>query len=180
MLLEPFAQIDVGAQEVRGRRTRSVPFVLEADHGGGDLQHAQGLVVLLGLGHRRAEVAFSRHQHGGRLDVADVHEGGAAQVLGGVVPGEFLEVAVPAGAVGGADERQPVGDGAVGGGRGEAVGVADDPRREHAAARAAVDEHVALVHVAALDHEVHAGHEVVEVLAGVGVLDRVAEGAAVA
>ena len=95
-------------------------------------------------------------------------------------PWQLREVAVPAGTVGGADEAEPVDDGAVRTGRGKAIGVAHDPRRQHAAARAAEHVQALRIHIAAVDDRVHRCHQVVEVLAGIGILDRVAEGAAVA
>ena len=58
--------------------------------------------------------------------------------------------------------------------------MTDDPRRQHAAARAAADEKVFLVDPAALQGLVHAGHQVVVVLARVGVLDALDEALAVA
>ena len=38
MLLEPPPEVDLRPQEIRRRRTRSVPFVPEADHRGRDLE----------------------------------------------------------------------------------------------------------------------------------------------
>ena len=40
-----------------------------------------------------------------------------------VLPGEVLEIPVPAGAVGGTHEGDPIDDGVVGGGGGETVGI---------------------------------------------------------
>src|SRR5438105_9474060 len=57
----------------------------------------------------------------------------------------------------------------------EAVGLADDPAGEHAAAAAAGHEQVVFIDVAAIYDGIDAGHEVVEVMAGVGVMDQVAE-----
>ena len=57
--------------------------------------------------------------------------------------------------------------------------MADDPRGQHAAAAATIDEQVALIDVAPRQNLVDARHQVVVVLVGVRVLDRVAELAAV-
>src|SRR6266849_3568090 len=58
--------------------------------------------------------------------------------------------------------------------------MADDPGGQHAAAAAAIDEEIAGVDVAPGDDLVHSSHQVVVVLAGIGILDSVAKGAAVA
>ena len=58
--------------------------------------------------------------------------------------------------------------------------MADDPARQHAAAGAAAHVHPLRVDVPAADDGIHAGHQIIVVHAGIGTLDRVAKGAAVA
>ena len=110
MLVEPVAQIQLRAHEVRGSRSRAVPLVVEAHHCGRDLQQLECAVELLGLRHGRAQIVDARHQHRWRLDIADVGERRAANVFAGIFPRQLFEVVVPARAVGGADKRQPVDD----------------------------------------------------------------------
>ena len=98
----------------------------------------------------------------------------------GILPRQLLEVVVPPRAVGGADEAHPVDHRAVRRCGREAIGLADNPCRQHAAAAAAGDKHVALVNEALLQQLVDAAHQVVVILARIGVVDLVAERAAVA
>jgi hypothetical protein len=49
------------------------------------------------------------------------------------------------------------------------------PGGEDPSSRAAVDEHVVFVHVALLDGQVHSGHQVMVVVAGIGVVDGVSK-----
>src|ERR1700730_6191182 len=73
----------------------------------------------------------------------------------------------------------PVDDGLGGDGGAEAMGLADDPGGENAAAAAARDEQVMIIDVAALEHLVHAGHEVIVIVAGIIMVDELGKGLAV-
>ena len=110
-------------------------------------------------------------------DVADEGAGGAFVVVLGVFPGPFLEPA-PADAVAdvcGADPTVPVDDGVLGDACAESVCASDEPAGEYAAAAASGDVELIFVDVAAFGYSVAAAHEVVIVVAGIGLIDEVAE-----
>ena len=106
----------------------------------------------------------------------------ALHVVVGVVPGIAGEPILRAegGKVGGEDPAVPVDDGIETGGGAETVGAIDHPAGEHAAAGAAGDEEVVGVDVALGENGVDAGVEVVEIVAGIGVMNQIGEFFAVA
>ena len=134
------------------------------------------------LGDRRAVVSFAGEQHGRRLHVAHQRQRRTAPVFLGFFPGLRAEpVAIEEIVhVRREHEARPVDHRLGDHGGAEAIRLADDPRREHAAARTAGDEQVVGVDVALRDHRIDAGHQVVVVIARIGVVDQVAEGFAVA
>ena len=78
------------------------------------------------------------------------------------------------------DEAVPVDDRIERSGGAEALGVLDGPAGEHAAAAAAGDEEIVRVDVALGDDGVDAAIEIVEIVAGIGVVNEVGEFLAVA
>ncbi len=94
----------------------------------------------------------------------------------GVIPGIAGEpIFRGPGNVGSEHEAVPVDDRIERGGGAEAIGVFDGPSGEHAAAAAAGDEEIVGVDVALGDDGVDAAVEVVEIIAGIGVVDEVGE-----
>ena len=99
----------------------------------------------------------------------------------GVIPREARKP--PAGEerrpVGGENEAVPVDHRLRRRGSPEPVRLAHDPGGQHATAAPAGDEQVVRVHVTTLDHGIHARHQIIVVLTRIGVVDEVAELAAV-
>src|SRR5205814_7031983 len=130
---------------------------------------------------RRAAIELTGHNHGRRRHVTDIHDRRLFQPGLRVLP-EWLveEVVGEERNVGLAGETQPIDHRTAHRRRGETIGVADDPARKDAAARATANRHTLCVDITTLDYRVDARHEIFVVHAGVRVHDRVPEGAAIA
>lgn len=130
----------------------------------------------LALGDRRAPVLLAVDHHQRRLDPREVRRGRALSVLERVLEGRAPEPERPQQReVARVVHRSPVADATLRHGRPEAVRARDDPVGEQTAAASARDAQPRLVHVAARQHVVHGRHQVVEVVAGVRVLNAIRE-----
>ena len=148
-----------------------------ADQRGGHAADLQGVEVLLGLGRRGAVIVLADHHHGRRLHIADQRQRRAGPITLRVLPRHLAE---PVGAhrgvaVGGQDLAGPVDHRLLGDGGAEAVGLADDPGSERAAAR--TTGHIEMVGVDEPlgDGCVHRAHQVVVVVARIVAVDGVGE-----
>ena len=144
MLIEPVDDVGNLCRVMAGTAGYAVRLAGNPNQHSFNFEELQRGVVLLGLGHRRAIVLLAGQEHGGSLDVAHQRQGRATQVLLGVLPGRGVEPVAgeEVGLVGGQHEAVPVDD-RLGGDRGaEAIGLADDPGGEDAAAAAARDEEI--------------------------------------
>src|ERR1700722_20156352 len=92
--LEPAHHIELRPHPIRRARSGAVVFLIEAQQCGRDTAVLECLVELLALGDGRAPVQFTGHDQGGCFDVADMHERGLLQPIGGILPEWLLEKAV--------------------------------------------------------------------------------------
>ena len=180
-LVVPAHHVELRAHPVRRLRSGAVVLALEAQQRRRHAAHLERRVVLLGLRHRRAQVELARHEQRRRLHVADVHQRRVLEPRLRILPEWLLEQRVGEQRdVGVAGHAHPVDHRTAHGRRREAIGVADHPAREHAAAAAAADVHAVGVDVALRHRAIDRGHQVVVVRARIVVIDRVAERRAVA
>ena len=147
------------------------------------LPDPQRLVELLRLRHRRPPVDLARDEHRRRRHVRDVVDRRALHVVLEVVPRRAREPVVHAARtahVRRKDPAVPVDDGLLRRGGGEAVRVRHDPGRQHPAAGSSGHEELLFIDVSARNHFIDARHQVVEVVARIGVVDLVPEVLAIA
>src|SRR5262245_18217764 len=175
--LEPFQHTGRLGDQLAGTRSNVVRGAGDAHQRGVHLAKFQRLIELLRLGNGSAMVRLASQEHGRRRHLADKRQGRSLEVMFGLLPrwaGEPVarEERVH---VGCQHETVPVDD-RLGGYRGaEAVRPADDPRGQDTPAAAPGHEQVVRIHVAAAEHRINAGHQVVEIVAGVRMVNQVGE-----
>ena len=180
-LIEPTHHVELRPDVVRRLRAGAVILLVELQQLHRHALHLQRRVILLGLRHRRAAIEHAGHQQRRRRHLADRHQRRVRQPVRRIFPERLLEEAVGEERhVGMPRHAQPVDHRAAHRGRGEPIGVADHPARQHAAAAAARDVHPRRVDVAFADDGVDAGHQIVVVGSRIVVIDAVDELAAVA
>src|SRR5712692_116430 len=181
VLLEPAGYVQHFGDVVARAAADAVGLFRDADQHGVDVEKFQGGVKLLGLGDGCAVVGFAGHDEGWRFDFGDLIGKRALHVLLGIFPGIAGEpVFCGERDVGGEHEAVPIDDRIERGGGAEAIGVLDGPGSEHAATTAAGNEEIVGVDVAFGDDGVDAAIQIVEIVAGIGVVDEVGELFAVA
>src|SRR5713101_7882295 len=181
VLVEPAGYVQHFGDVVARAAADAVGLFRDADQHGVDVEKFQGGVKLLGFGDGGTVVGFAGHDEGWRFDFGDLIGERALHVLLRVVPGIAGEpIFRGPGNVGGEHEAVPVDDRVERGGGAEAIGVLDGPGGEHAATTAAGNEEIVGVDVAFGDDGVDAAIQIVEIVAGIGVVDEVGELFAVA
>src|SRR5260370_4084937 len=176
VLVEPAGYVEHFCYVMAGTAADTVRLFRNADEHSVDVEKFQRGVKLFRLGDGRAVVLCDSHNQGRRFDFADVIGQRALHVLLGVVPG-IAGKPIFRGErnVAGEHEAVPVDDRIERGGGTETGGVLDSPGGEHAAAAAAGNVEIVGVDVALCDDSVDAAIEVVEVIAGIGMMDEVGE-----
>src|SRR3989442_10670227 len=172
VLVEPASNIkhvsDVGA----GAAAKAVGLLRDAHEDRINIQKFEGFVELLGFGNGCAIVGFAGHDHRGSFHFSDEIGERALHVIVGVVPRIAGEpVFGDEGNVGGESEAVPINDWIERSGGAETVGVLNGPAGKDTAAAAAGDKEIVGVDVALGDDRVHAAVQIVEVIAGIGVMD---------
>src|SRR5579859_2130554 len=164
-----------------GTAADAVRLLGNAHEDGFNVHELQAGVELLGFGNGRAEVGFAGHEQRRRFDFIQEIGERALHVLVGVVPGIAGEPIFSGPRnVAGKDEAVPVDDGIEASRGAETVGVLDGPGSEHASAAATGDKEIVGVNVALGDDRVHAAVHVIEIVAGIGVVNEIGELFAVA
>src|SRR5216683_1308921 len=176
VLVEPAGYIQHFGDVMAGTTADSVRLFRNADENRLDVEQFQSGVKLLGFGDGGAVVGFASHDEGGRFDFDNLVGERALHVLLGIVPGVSREpIFCGERNIAGEHEAVPVDDRIERGGCTEAIGVLDGPGGEHAATTAAGNEEIVGVDVAFGDDGVDAAIEIVEIVAGIGVVDEVGE-----
>ena len=171
-MLEAFDAVPglAGAGEV-------VAFVWEADHDGWDTAVFEGTEELFAAGiWGRPPVGFAEDEHHRRLDLGDVRDRRSLTKALDILERRSLE---PRGLklckIGRVPPIRPVRYVTLRNGSGKSRGLRNGPIGQHAAARAARDAELFLIDVAAFDDLIDGEHEVFVVVAGIVVLDDIAE-----
>src|SRR5216683_893272 len=181
VLVEPAGYIQHFGDVMAGTTADSVRLFRNADENRLDVEQFQSGVKLLGFGDGGAVVGFASHDQSGRFDFDNLVGERALHVLLGIVPGVSREpIFCGERNIAGEHEAVPVDDRIERGGCPEAIGVLDGPGGKDAATAAAGDEEIVGVDVAFGDDGVDAAIEVVEIVAGIGVVDEVSKLFAVA
>src|SRR5882724_99668 len=164
-----------------GETLNAVGFVGNANDHAVHALHFESSVELLTLGNRRAVVFFAGHDERRSFDLGDEIGEGAVHVVIGFFPGIRWEpIFGGPGNVRGEDEAVPVDDRIEDHGGTEAIGVLDHPTGKHTAAAATGNEQIVGIDIAFGDDRVDTAVHVVEIVAGIGVVNEVAKFRAVA
>src|SRR6185437_6241676 len=182
VVVEPVLDVEDFGDLVAWAHAHSVRLARDANEHGLDFSELERGVILLRFGDGRAVIGFAGHEHGGRLDFADERNHGALHVLVRILPWRAGEpiLAAEDGNVGGERPAIPVDDGIERSGRAEPIGAVNHPAGEDAAAAASGDEEIIGIDVALGDYGVDGGIQIVEIVAGIGVVDQIAEFFAIA
>src|SRR6266851_4170589 len=181
VLVEPAGYIQHFGDVMAGTTADSVRLFRNADENRLDVEQFQSGVKLLGFGDGGAVVGFASHDQSGRFDFDNLVGERALHVLLGIVPGVSREpIFCGERNIAGEHEAVPVDDRIERGGCTEAIGVLDGPGGEDAATTAAGNEEIVGVDVAFGDDGIDAAIQIVEIVAGIGVVDEVGELFAVA
>src|SRR5260370_41877362 len=181
VLFEPAGNIQHFGDVVAGAAADAVRFFRNTYENGIHVQEFERFVELFGFGNGSAIVGLAGHDECGGLDFGDEIGERALHVIVGVVPGKTGEpVFGNERNVGGESEAVPIDARVERSSSAETVSVLDGPAGEHTAAASAGDEEIVGVDVALGDDRVDAAVEVVEIVAGIGVMDEIGKILAVA
>src|SRR5579883_2442795 len=181
VLIEPAGDIEHFGNVVAGAAANAVGLLRNAHKDGFDIEELKRFVKLLGFGNGSTKIGFAGHNQRGRFDFGDKIGKRALHVVVGVVPREAGKpIFRDPRNIGSEDKAVPVDDGIKRSGGPETIGVLDGPAGENAATAAAGDVKVAGIDVALGDDGVNAAVEVVEIIAGVGVVNQIGKFLAVA
>src|SRR6266851_1638485 len=159
---------------VAGAAAYTVRLLWDADENCINVEKFQCFIELLGFGNGGAVVGFAGHDQRRSLDLGDEVRERTLHVVVGVFPGKTREpILGDERDVGSEREAVPIDDRIEGSRGAETIGVLDGPAGKYATAAAAGDEEIVGVDVALGDNGVDSAVQVVKIVAGICVVDKI-------